>query len=176
MRAFWNRRSKLSKTALIAGVVLVGLVALGALYPAEEDEAAQPVTPAVTEEVEDEEAEAAVVTGRVAGSFARDCVLCDRQLVRFIQTSDVWCGWQDGKVLVHVRMRNDSVEHITVNWHPAYIIARGGEHGAGLGAAQSDGFDAGETRSLTAEQEPEGVPIGSRIAKCKPSFSIIESG
>jgi hypothetical protein len=36
-------------------------------------------------------------------------------LKRYIRTTNVWCAWQDGKVLVHVRMRNGSAEHVTVN-------------------------------------------------------------
>jgi hypothetical protein len=79
-------------------------------------------------------------------------------------------------VIVHVVMRNDSVEHVTVDWHPSYVIEGGAEHGAGLTAVQSDGFDAGERRVLDAEQDPEGVAAYAPIAECKPSFSVIGSG
>jgi hypothetical protein len=37
-------------------------------------------------------------------------------------------------------------------------------------------FRWGKLRQLEAEQDPEGVPEGSPIAECKPSFSTIESG
>ena len=67
-------------------------------------------------------------------------------------------------------------DHDLSCWHPSYVIAGGGEHGAGLTATQSDGFDASETRELLAEQSPGGVPSDSPIEKCKPSFSVIESG
>ncbi len=117
-----------------------------------------------------------VLTGKVKGRFDRDCLVCDQTLASYVKTSGVWCGWRDEKVIVHVVMRNDSVEHVTVNWHPSYVIEGGTEHGAGLTAAQSDGFDAGETRVLEAEQDPEGVAADAPIAKCKPSFSVIESG
>lgn len=116
------------------------------------------------------------ITGKVKGKFNRNCLLCDGRLKSYIRTSSVFCGWQDGKVVVHVTMKNTAVEHVTVNWHPSYIIARGGEHGAGLGSIESSGFDAGELRQLFAKEEPKGVPVRSRIAKCKPSFSTIESG
>jgi hypothetical protein len=88
----------------------------------------------------------------------------------------VWCAWQDGKVLIHVTMRNTSAEHITVNWHPSYVIARGGEHGKGLTSIEDHGFDAGERRSLIAKEDPKGVRDRARIAVCKPSFFSIESG
>lgn len=116
------------------------------------------------------------ITGKVRGVFHRDCLLCDGQLKSYIKTSNVWCAWQKGKVLIHVTMRNTAVEHITVNWHPSYVIARGGEHGAGLTSVQSSGFDAGELRQLVAKQDPKGVPDNARIAVCKPSFSTIDSG
>jgi len=88
----------------------------------------------------------------------------------------VWCGWQDGKVLVHVWMRNTSAEHVTVNWYPRYSIRAGGVHGDGFSSAQSDGFDAGEACNLTAKQEPKGVQENARIASCRPHFQMIESG
>jgi hypothetical protein len=117
-----------------------------------------------------------VVTGKVKGRFDRDCLVCDGTLAKYVETSDVWCGWRDEKVIVHVVMRNDSVEHVTVDWHPSYVIEGGAEHGAGLTAVQSNGFDAGERRVLEAEQDPQGVAAYASIATCKPSFSVIESG
>lgn len=116
------------------------------------------------------------VAGRVGGAFRRNCLLCDDRLKGLVVTSNAWCGWRGDKVVVHVTMRNDSVEHLTVDWHPSYVIAGGGEHGAGLSAVESSGFDAGEARSLLSEQDPEGVAVGSSIAECKPSFSTIQSG
>lgn len=48
------------------------------------------------------------ITGKVRGVFVRsayDGTLDQGHLKRYIKTSRVWCAWQDGKVLVHVRMR-----------------------------------------------------------------------
>ncbi|MFN0155519.1 MAG: hypothetical protein ACKVUT_14190 [Gaiella sp.] len=118
---------------------------------------------------------ASLVTGKIAGVFHRDCFGCG-DLKVYIRTSDVWCGWRDETVVVHVRMTNESVEHVTVNWHPSYVIRGGAEHGAGLGSIQDDGFDAGQTRVLVAEQQPEGVAPGAALSECKPSFFLIESG
>lgn len=120
--------------------------------------------------------DAEAVTGKVAGTFRRNCLFCDDRLKDMVATADAWCGWRGDRVVVHVTMRNDSVEHVTVDWHPSYVIAGGGEHGAGLTAVESSGFDAGETRQLLVEQDPEGVAPGAAIEECKPSFSTIESG
>jgi hypothetical protein len=159
-------------------IVVAGLIVIG-VFSSNNDQSggtasssSQPAAHAATEETDS----APVVTGEVKGWFDRDCLVCDGTLAKYVKTSDVWCGWRDEKVIVHVVMRNDSVEHITVNWHPSYVIEGGTEHGAGLTAVQSDGFDAGERRVLEAERDTEGVAAYSSIAKCKPSFSVIESG
>jgi hypothetical protein len=41
---------------------------------------------------------------------------------------------------------------------------------------ESNGFDSGEVRNLTAKQDPKGVKKGARIASCRPAFMRIESG
>jgi hypothetical protein len=51
------------------------------------------------------------------------------------------------------QMRNTSVEHVTVNWHPTYTIRGGGAHGEGLSSVQSNGFDSGEVRQLVAKRK-----------------------
>jgi hypothetical protein len=121
------------------------------------------------------------ITGKVRGAFVRsayDGTLDQGNLKRYIKTPQayVWCAWQDGKVLVHVRMKNTAAEHVTVNWYPRYSIKRGGIHGDGFSSAQSNGFDSGEVRNLTAKQDPKGVQDNSRIATCRPHFQMIQSG
>jgi len=119
------------------------------------------------------------IKGKVKGVFARsayDGTLDQGNLKKYIKTSTVWCAWQDGKVLVHVRMKNTSAEHVTVNWYPRYSILRGGVHGDGYSSAQSNGFDSGEVRQLIAKQDPKGVKDYSRISSCSPHFQMIESG
>jgi hypothetical protein len=121
------------------------------------------------------------ITGKVRGVFVRnayDGTLDQAGLKKYIKTpkSHVWCAWQDGKVLVHVRMKNTSAEHVTVNWYPRYSIRAGGVHGDGFSSAESDGFDSGEVRNLTAKQDPKGVKDNSRIASCRPHFQMIQSG
>jgi len=82
---------------------------------------------------------------------------------------------QDGKVLIHVRMKNTSAEHLTVNWYPRYLIARGGWHGEGFSSTESR-LRSGEVRNLTSKQDPKGVRDNSRIASCRPAFQMIKSG
>jgi hypothetical protein len=121
------------------------------------------------------------ITGRVRGHFVRsayDGTLDTGKLKRYIKTpqSYVWCAWQDGKVVVHVRMKNTAAEHVTVNWYPRYSIKHGGVHGDGFTSAESDGFDPGEVRNLTAKEDPKGVKDNTRIATCSPHFQMLQSG
>lgn len=164
----WMNRHKVWTGILLA---VVALVVIGALTDGKDGSGGSASSPATVEGPS-----SPAVTGKVKGRFDRDCLLCDETLAGYVRTSDVWCAWRDEKVIVHVVMRNDSVEHVTVNWHPSYVIEGGAEHGAGLTAVQSDGFDAGEGRVLEAEQDPEGVTPYAAIGECKPSFSVIESG
>jgi hypothetical protein len=73
-------------------------------------------------------------------------------------------------------MTNNSAEHVTVNWYPRYSIVGGGIHGDGFSAAESDGFDSGETRELVSAQNPKGVSGAVTIDTCSPHFQMIESG
>jgi hypothetical protein len=117
------------------------------------------------------------IIGKVGGAFFRGGYPLDSgNLKRYIKTSKVWCAWQDGKVLVHVQMRNTSAEHVTVNWYPRYSISAGGIHGDGFSSAESSGFDSGEVRQLIAKEGPKGVKVGARIALCRPHFRMIQSG
>jgi hypothetical protein len=118
--------------------------------------------------------------GKIHGVFTRsayDGTLDQSGLKRYIRTTNVWCAWSnDGHVVVHVTMSNRSAEHVTVNWYPRYSIRAGGIHGDGLSAAESNGFDSGETRSLNSKQSPKGVAKFARLAWCRPHFQMIESG
>ena len=117
------------------------------------------------------------VTGRVSGEFqdTAGCLGCG-DLIRYIRADRVWCGWQGKDVIVHARFRNSSVEHLTIDWHPSYIIEGGGSHGGGMTSVQSSGIDAGATRGLFIKQNPNGVATGSPISECDPAFSTVSSG
>ena len=99
-------------------------------------------------------------------------------LAKKMQSSSVWCAWskKDKRVIVHLNMKNTSVEHVTAYIYPKYRIAGGGVHGAGFSSVESKGFDAGEFRSLRFSEEPKGVAPLSRIANCMPELQMVESG
>lgn len=99
-------------------------------------------------------------------------------LAKKMQSSNVWCAWnkKDERVVVHINMKNTSVEHVTAYIYPKYRIAGGGVHGAGFSSIESKGFDAGEFRSLRFSEDPEGVKPLSPIAKCMPELQMVKSG
>jgi hypothetical protein len=41
---------------------------------------------------------------------------------------------------------------------------------------QDHGIEAGMSRTIEAEQHPEGVTPGSPLSDCEPSFFLVESG
>jgi hypothetical protein len=99
-------------------------------------------------------------------------------LAKRLRYSIVWCAWnrKSKRVIVHVNMKNTSVEHVTAYIYPKYSIVRGGVHGAGFSSIESKGFDAGEFRSLRFNEEPKGVRPFARIAKCMPELQMVKSG
>jgi hypothetical protein len=117
------------------------------------------------------------IHGKISGRFASasGCFGCG-DMVRYVKADRVWCAWQGDNVIIHVRFRNASVEHITITWHPSYIVRDGGEHGDGISSLQDSGVDAHASRGVFVKQQPKGVPPGSPLATCKPSFSSVESG
>ena len=120
---------------------------------------------------------ASPIHGKVKGHFASaaSCLGCG-DMVKYVHADKVWCAWQGNNVLIHVRFHNRSVEHITISWHPSYLIRNGGSHGDGLTSIQDSGVNRHATRVVVVKQQPQGVPAGSRIASCKPSFFEVKSG
>jgi hypothetical protein len=120
---------------------------------------------------------ASPVHGKVSGHFASasGCLGCG-DMVKYVRADMVWCAWQGKNVLIHVRFRNTSVAHITISWHPSYEIRDGGSHGDGLSSIQDSGVNAHAVRVVVAKQQPQGIPAGSPIATCKPSFFDVKSG
>jgi len=119
----------------------------------------------------------APIEGKVTGRFASagSCFACG-DLVRYVKADRVWCAWQGDNVIIHVRFRNSSVEHLTISWHPSYVIRGGGAHGEGLSSLQDSGVNAHASRGVYVKQQPKGVPPGSPISSCKPSYYLVESG
>jgi hypothetical protein len=117
------------------------------------------------------------ITGHVTGALqdATYCLGCGR-LTKYIHVDGVWCGWQGSQVVIHARFRNDSVEHVTIHWHPSYTIAGGDSHGGGLTSIQSIGLDANAIRGSYVKQSPKGVTAGSAIGTCQPALEDVSSG
>ena len=117
------------------------------------------------------------IQGKVIGHFgsAASCFGCG-DMVKYVKADRVWCAWQGDNVIVHARFRNTSIEHITIHWHPSYTIRGGGSHGEGMSSLQDSGVNAHASRGMFVQQKPKGVPAGSPISVCKPSFNSVESG
>ena len=121
--------------------------------------------------------DSARISGKINGQFASasSCFGCG-DLARYVKADRVWCAWQGDNVIIHARFRNTSIEHVTINWHPSYVVRGGGAHGEGLSSLQDSGVNAHASRGVFVKQQPKGVPPGSPLAACKPSFSLVESG
>ena len=117
------------------------------------------------------------IQGKIVGQFASasSCLGCG-DMTRYVRADRAWCAWQGDSVIIHVRFRNAAVEHITIHWHPSYVIRGGGAHGEGLSSLQDSGVNAHASRGVYVKQKPKGVPAGTPIAQCKPSYSNVESG
>ena len=117
------------------------------------------------------------IKGKVLGNFASksSCFACG-EMIRYVRADRVWCAWQGDNVVIHARFRNSSIEHITINWHPSYSIRGGGSHGDGFSSMEDSGVNAHASRGVFVKQKPKGVPKGSPISACHPSFSLVESG
>jgi hypothetical protein len=56
------------------------------------------------------------------------------------------------------------------------LVKGGGPHGEGFSSMQDSGINAKASRGVYVKQKPKGVPVGSPLSKCKPSYSLVESG
>jgi len=119
---------------------------------------------------------AAVPKNAIPGKFTIGFLFQDDPLAKRLKASSVWCGWRGGKVIVHINLKNRSVEHVTATIQPSYTIKGGSKHGAGFSSLEDFGFDAGEFRSLWIKQEPKGTKVGSPLSKCSPSLFSIKAG
>ena len=112
------------------------------------------------------------VTGKVLGKFHRDCLICGDS-AKYIAARNVWCGWRDGQVVIHVTFTNRSVERLKVTWHPSYTIRNGSDHGTGLTSLQETKVTGGQTKNVIVTQSPKDTPKRSPISVCKPSFYLV---
>ena len=127
-KGLWRGRSKWEKGAwVVLALIVIGVVA--AAVSSNNDSSSSSAgggggAPVASASSSDE------ITGRVTGVFHRDCLLCG-DLKRFVKTSNVWCGWRNDALVVHVTMKNTSVEHVTVNEGGKAIVGTVTHGGAG---------------------------------------------
>ena len=117
------------------------------------------------------------IKGKVLGKFASksSCFGCG-EMIRYVRADRVWCAWQGDNVVLHARFRNSSIEHVTIQWHPSYSVRGGGSHGDGLSSLEDSGVNAHASRGVFVKQKPKGVPKGSSLSACHPSFFVVKSG
>ena len=120
-------------------------------------------------------ASAAQSGGRVGGSFSVGMLAKFDDKAKYIKGSNVWCTWRGSHVIVHVNLRNTSVETITATVKPRYYIARGSEHGSSFLAGKD--FKLGGGRRVSAlidAGQPENTPTGARIGRCSPYLYLVD--
>jgi hypothetical protein len=113
--------------------------------------------------------------GAVRGSFSQGWLAKTHDLSRYVSGSDVWCAWKGNHVVVHVTVRNRSVERIEATIKPRYYLRNGGEHGSSFFGAQDYKINARSARSLLIDAgTPEGVSGRVPIRKCAPLLYLLD--
>jgi len=117
--------------------------------------------------------------GAVHGKFDKSvaAIVGDKNLVRLLTASNVYCFWSKGHVIVHITFRNHAVEHVTLTVEPKYTIRNGGTHGSGFTNFKSIGINASAFRAVFIDAgAPDGVPKNSPIGSCRPDLQDEKSG
>lgn len=114
-------------------------------------------------------------SARVGGSFGLGTLAGFDDKAKYISGSNVWCSWRGKHVIVHVTLRNSSVEKITATVKPRYYIARGSEHGSGFTAGEDIDLVGGKTKSVLLDAgSPQNTPTGARIGRCAPYLYLVD--
>jgi hypothetical protein len=117
--------------------------------------------------------------GAVHGKFDKSvgAIIGDKNLVRLLSASNVYCYWSKGHVFIHISFRNHAVEHVTLTVEPKYTIRNGGQHGSGFTNFKSIGINASAFRAVFIDAgAPDGVPRNSPIGSCRPDLQNEQSG
>ena len=104
--------------------------------------------------------------------------LGDKQALKKLKTTHVYCGWQGDHIVLHARFKNGLAAHITVHITPTYVLKNAGKHGDGLTSQQDIGIDAGAVRDWTGDlgAPAGGIRTGTTITKCVPRVASIDLG
>ena len=118
---------------------------------------------------------AAQSANRVTGSFSKGILAKYDDKGKFISGSNAWCEWRGSHVMVHVSLRNRSVETITATVKPKYVIANGSAHGDGFLAGEDFKLAGGKSVSALIDAgKPKGTPTGARIGSCVPYLYMVD--
>jgi hypothetical protein len=110
-------------------------------------------------------------TNMFAGSIG------DKQALRRMRVTKVYCGWAGGHVVLHAIFHNQLGAHVTVHVTPTYRLRNAGQHGDGVMDGQDVGVDAKSVRAWVGDLgSPAGVSGSPRITKCLPELSSIDLG
>jgi hypothetical protein len=114
------------------------------------------------------------IAGTIKPSFF---ISGDKQAIRRLKSSGVWCRWIGDHVWMRIAFRNRLAAHITVQVQPNYRLANAGLHGDGLTSGKSVGINAGAFRAWFGDLgTPDGVSGSPRITKCAPEINSVELG
>jgi hypothetical protein len=122
------------------------------------------------------------LTGTVEGALTRDSIAlevasADKQALKRITWSNVFCGWDGSHVTVHIAFHNQLAAHVSVEVQPRYSIHNGGLHGTSIDNRTSFGVPANGTYVWWGNAgSPAGVTPGAKIGTCAPQLTNIGPG
>lgn len=116
---------------------------------------------------------------RVRGDLSKDCTIkcTSPDAADHLDANDVWCAWRGAHVILHARFSNNMNARVRLSIVPKYFIENGGQHGTSLGSDLPVTLAPHETHGWTGNAgAPDGVPTGTRIARCAPRLEDIAIG
>lgn len=173
-----KRRSRRTSAFLIVLALGVGLVAVSGLAGCGSDtgssDAANDAGPSASESDASTTPEASPI---VKGTWKGDCnqySAGDLSACKAVKVSKVTCQWQDDDVHMSAVFKNTFAAHVTMHMQPTYNLLNAGLHGNGFGSVKDVGLDAGESRTVTVDENPAGVDAQPRITSCHPGVDVLQ--
>jgi hypothetical protein len=175
---WWKRKSKKSKVFLIALALIVGLVAISIAAGGSSTQSNPNAAGSAGTDASGSDASApAEVAPIVHGTWKSDCnqySAGDFSACKAVKVSDVTCQWQDNNVHMSAAFENTFAAHVTMHMQPTYNLLNAGLHGNGFDSVKDVGLDAGETRTVTVDENPAGVDTHPRITSCRPGVDALQ--
>lgn len=119
------------------------------------------------------------LTGLVKGKLTKDTITlslnnADKQALKALTWSNVYCGWDGDHVTVHIDFKNTLAAHVSVEVQPRYSIQNGGLHGTSVSSRTSFGVPAAGPYTWWGNAgAPAGVTKGAPIRKCSPQLTNV---